>query len=98
MLKDWKDMTDSERESAYKALTRVFEDLDSPSGNPKCPNCNQPIDWVTFQGTCSLKAKVVNGKADWETTEVTDWDPASDVKDLNCYNCGEDIHTLIKEY
>ena len=97
MLKEWKDMSEGERLEAYKALLGKVEDKDRPLENPKCPSCGLYIDWVYFPGTCSLKAKVVRGTADWKTTEVTDWEPSPGIEELNCYNCGNDIHTLIKE-
>jgi hypothetical protein len=97
MLKEWKDMTEEERLEAYKALLSRVGDNDKPWENPKCPHCGLYIDWVTFTGTCYLKTKVVRGQADWKTTEVNDWEPNTGVKELFCYNCGEDVHTLIKE-
>lgn len=82
-------------------MNKEFKEIapeEQPSDNPKCPSCGELINWVSFPGTCSLKAKVVKGKADWNTTEVEDWEPVSGIEELNCYNCGEDIHKEIKEY
>jgi len=95
---EWVDMTEAQRFEAYKDLLSKVEEKYRPSDNPVCPSCGLYIDWVSFPGTCSLKAKVVKGEADWKTTEVVDWDPACGSESLFCYNCGEDIHTLIKEY
>jgi hypothetical protein len=66
--------------------------------NPKCPNCGSPIDWITFPGTCTVRAKVIKGKVDFASSEEVDWEPSAGIKELYCYNCGEDIHTLLKEY